>query len=507
MPTFGTYLLEVNWDGDATDFATGVWTDEISRHVSSEWGYGRDYASQLTGRAIAGELVATLKDQDGRFASFNAASALTGKIKPARRVRLRTTAPSAATLWAGFLDTITPLRDRERGSYAALSCYGPIGYCARRDAAVGVKTNRATGAAVGDVLDDVGWPAADRTLDTGQITMTRWAVDKQNSLSALRELEETEWGFLGESKAGHVVWEDVHHRLKTPHTASQATFSDAIGAALPYVAPMQRDAWREIHNDFEASVQLWDLQLLAVLWTDPEVTSVPALGSRDLWVEYPTPSSPEQADHVDAWTTPVATTDYVANSASDGTGSDLTASVTVAVSKFPRSMKITLTNAHASLIAYLTTLRARGTAAYRRDLLTVKAADPASQTAYGKRSYSLGGKFYPTSAVALAYCQYGLSRYKEPRPVLEITFRADWSAAHMTEALTRAVSDRITVVASGTGASGAQLGLSRDFFVEAIRHRLSQAGHWITYVLSDATGDEYWALGSSPLGTGTKLAP
>ena len=77
----------------------------------------------------------------------------------------------------------------------------------------------------------------------------------------------------------------------------------------------------------------------------------------------------------------------------------------------------------------------------------------------------------------------------------------------MTQALTRDVSERITVVASGTGAAGAQLGIDRDFFIEAIAHRYSLAGHWVGYELSDAfEGDGgYWVLGVSTLGNDTRL--
>lgn len=501
--TTATYAFEVQWDGVS-------WTDETVYLLSCEWRRGRDYASQLTGRASAGSLVAQLRNPDGRFASLNAASPLTGNVLPARKVRMRSTAPTAATLWQGFLDELKPQPSAGSAPTALLRAFGPLGWIARRQAATAVFTALTTGTAVEKVLDDAGWPVADRTLDTGQITMNRWAADGEGALVHLREVEETEFGFVSESRDGKIVFEDVHHRLKTPHTTPQATFSDAAAAALPYQSLEQLDPWREIFNRFEADVTLFGVQALATLWSlTGEVPSIEPGVTRDFYARFPSPDSATQADHVDAWTTPVATTDYVANSASDGSGTNLTASITVVVVKAARSMKISLANA-ASVTAYITLLQARGTPAYRNDPIGVAVEDSASQAKYGKRTFPLGGKFYPSTAKALSYAQFGVSRYKDPLAVLSITFVANERAALMTEALTRGVSDRITVIANNTAAQGAQLGINRDFWIEAEHHRVEQGGlrHTVRYDLSDANLEGgMWVLGVSTLGVTTRLCP
>jgi hypothetical protein len=75
----------------------------------------------------------------------------------------------------------------------------------------------------------------------------------------------------------------------------------------------------------------------------------------------------------------------------------------------------------------------------------------------------------------------------------------------LSEALTRKISDRITIVATG---SKTQLGINEDFFVEGIAHRWQVGGsHITTFLCSPTTGDGgYWVLGTSLLGVGTKLA-
>lgn len=502
--TVATYVLEVNWIGDGT-----TWVDETAYLQSVQWTRGRDYASQLTGRAKAGTLKAKLLNVSGRFSPFYSAGALYGNLLPGRKVRWRTTAPSATTLWMGYLNEIRPdPGSRDAAPSVVLDASGPLRFIGDRKAQIAISTNVATGTAVGLVLDDAGWAAGDRTIDTGQVTMTRWKADGLQALTALRDLEETEFGFISESADGKIVFEDVFHRLLSPHTTSQATFSDASGAALSYDSIEELDPWREIFNRFEADVTTWTVQSLATLWNiTGEVPSIQPSSTRDFWALYPTPDAATQADHVDAWTTPVSGTDYIANTASDGSGSNVTASMTVVVSKFANSMKISVTNTTAA-VAYLTTLQARGTAVYKNDPIRVGVEDATSQTKYGKRNFPLPGKFYPTTVRAQSFVEYGLSRYKDLLPVLALTFQANMDAAHMTQALTRDVSERVTVRADATTASGAQLGINEDFYIEAMTHRYDLKAHTVTYQLSSAKGDGgYWILGTSQLGTTTKLAP
>lgn len=484
------------------------WTDETTNMLSVEWSRGRDYASQLTGQASAGTLSARLQNVSGRYAPLNTAGALFGSLLPGRKIRIRTTAPIAATLWQGFLSEIAPdPGSRGAAPTARLVAKGPLEFLADKKASTAVYTSILGGTAVGHILTDAAWPVADRTLDVGQITMTRWKADGDLSVSHLREIEETELAYVGESKDGKVVFEDSQHRLAPPHTVSQATFSDASGASLPYEAITELDPWREIYNHFSAEVITFATQALAVLWSlMGETPSISAAATKDFWAVYPNPDSPTQADQVDAWTTPAATTDYTANTQADGLGTDKTAAITVAVSKFANSMKISLTNTDAGTV-FITFLQARGTAVYRNDPIRVVKEDATSQTKFGKRSYPLPGMFYPSTTVATSYVELGLSRYKDQLAVVSITYQANQSDAHMTQALTRDVSDRISLVAQGTGASGAQLGINHDFFIEAEHHRLDLSGHWVTYDLSDARFDAgYWLLGTGQLGSTTKLA-
>jgi hypothetical protein len=127
-------------------------------------------------------------------------------------------------------------------------------------------------------------------------------------------------------------------------------------------------------------------------------------------------------------------------------------------------MEIPVTN-NASVAAFMTLLKARGTALQEDDPVTIRHTSTASVTKYDQRRYTLPAEFIPNTGEAQDYCRYVASQLDEPFPVLTSVFKANESQASIDEVLVRDVSDRISV--SAQGASG--LGINEDFFVERIR--------------------------------------
>ena len=81
---------------------------------------------------------------------------------------------------------------------------------------------------------------------------------------------------------------------------------------------------------------------------------------------------------------------------------------------------------------------------------------------------------------------------------------ANRNAAHLAEAADREINELVTVEV--TNNSG--LGVSEDYFVEAIRHRRGRDKvYWVGFDLSpaDAFGG-FWIMGTSELGVTTRLA-
>ena len=503
-----TYQMLVDWGKDGT-LGNGTGEDVTARTLSADWSRGRDFASQLTGRASAGRFSAVLNNESGDYSSFNTASPLYGSLLPGRLVQLTgTVSGTSYTLWTGYLQRVTVAPSVDGLNTASLEAIGPMGYLNQYDVAVPMLTSVTTGSAIGTILDKAGWGTA-RAIDTGETTMARFWTDRVKTVMALRKVEDTEAGFILESKTGSLVFESRHHRLKAPHYTSQGTFTDAGAGTLFYGGVQQEDPLPQIFNEIEAKVQLFTVGSLGTLWSLAETGTASPLvgrngGERIYWAGYPNPDSPTDAISVDAWTTPASGTDFNINTYQDGSGVNINADMAVAVTKFGNAMKITLTNNNATADGYVTLLQARGTPITRSDPVKVTRDDGTSQTAYGQRTYPTPAEFIPDTVEAEDWCRYHLGIYKDPRPILAVSIPANRDNTHLTQVMLRDVSDRVTVV--GTGNAG--LGISRDFFIEAEHHRIDRdRTHTVTWELSDAVGySDFWVLDISALGTTTRLA-
>jgi len=203
---------------------------------------------------------------------------------------------------------------------------------------------------------------------------------------------------------------------------------------------------------------------------------------------------------VDVWTVPtVAGSDVAVWTASNGSGTDITAAGDIGISavRTAERMAITLTN-NSSLAGYVTTLRARGTAVSTKNPVIVRAIDTDSQGIYGERKYVARTKFIPTASEAQDWCDYHLSVYGSPVEIMTLTI-ATSSPEIIGHVLMRDLSDRIRIIAT----SATALGVSGSFFLENERHHVRNGGteHTTTWQLSPASGgySQFWVLGTSIL--------
>ena len=504
----------VDWDNDGN--YGNAHSDITSDVIDVSWSRGRDYASQLSGNSVSGKLTAVIHNTSGKYSPNNTSSALTGKIEPGLRIRLNAGTGSFPYTFpilfndtphfVGRLEEIRPEPSSKGAKRAKLVAYGTLGFLNDFKIDLATQTSVRTDQAIGAILDDAGWPATDRSLATGLTTLTRFWVDGMKTINALRIPEETEGGFIKETKQGYIAFESRHTRLTGDYQTSQATFSDASGASLSYRVLDQIDPLSTIVNHTEATTRTYTTGSVAVLWTLGETGSESPLlapaESRTFEARYPNPSSGNNAVEVNAWTTPASTTDYTGNTAHDGSGTNMTSSLAVTNTKVAQRMIITVTNNHATVSAYLTKLQARGTPVTQTQN-TVRAIDTASQTKYGERKFVAETEFIPNTSEAQQWCEFQLAIYATPVNILKMSFIANNSDALLYQALIRDISDRITVTATNE----AELGINADFFIESERHKIDGNKHEVTWALSPASGGytNFWVLGVSKLNQNTVL--
>ena len=169
--------------------------------------------------------------------------------------------------------------------------------------------------------------------------------------------------------------------------------------------------------------------------------------------------------------TPLENTDYDANTAQDGSGTDISSELTVT---HPNTADF---NGKGTLIrvkfgataGYLTLLKLRTLNAFLfDDPLLVLAEDATSKSTYGQRVKSIEARWTREVAVAQATADSRLARKKDPKTVLNVVV-SNGSRANLMLILQRTFSDRVKVTYSDMGING-------DFFVEG--HRLTVGEGW-----------------------------
>lgn len=193
---------------------------------------------------------------------------------------------------------------------------------------------------------------------------------------------------------------------------------------------------------------------------DPAATSVlyalegdaPALAPGEtltIWGEYrDTTDNRSLIGGLDRVVPIVQSTDYLGNSLADGSGTDLTSSLSIVTSDFATTAKFEITNTGMALV-FLTLLQIRG-----KRVLDIGAQTFQSGSSTDRRTRPLlmdlplqADPFVGQSAADFVRSQYGDAR----RQISEISFLANYSAELMEQFMTLEIGDRIAVTEEQTG--------------------------------------------------------
>ena len=249
--------VEINFEG--VGGTTLIW-DDPTRGLwdTGTWGGGLAWVDVLAGgRVRSGSIARGATRQDGPYARAEAGTAevvlgnrdaaldptnLSGpyvaagitQVKPMRPWRIRA---GAYDLWRGFADS-WDLEYPASGHDAIVTLRGTdatkvlANFDGPEQGSQGAGED--TGARINRVLDNAGWAAADRAIDTGLTTVQATTLAQPAWSEALLTAD-TEGGELYVDGAGKVVFRNRHAVLtEARSTAPQAAFGDGPGE-LPYV--------------------------------------------------------------------------------------------------------------------------------------------------------------------------------------------------------------------------------------------------------------------------------
>lgn len=211
-------------------------------------------------------------------------------------------------------------------------------------------------AAIGKILDAVQWPSQwGRNLDVSSETIPYWW--SSGNKIAMSELDDLALSFLGyffvdaDGQACYIKRSNVSAAVAE---YDQTEILKDIGNPQPY--ELLRNVTRiKVHPRTRAATGvIWQL-----LGNTPSV--IPGAGNAlTLFANYTYNNVTAPAVSV---ITPVATTDFLVNTQTDGLGTNLTSSCTVTLTDFGDTAKLVITNNSGST-GYITFLRIRGDAIY-----------------------------------------------------------------------------------------------------------------------------------------------
>ncbi|MBF8255128.1 MAG: hypothetical protein HW375_35 [Anaerolineales bacterium] len=285
-----------------------------------------------------------LLNNDNRYTQDNPSSPLAGPIEQGVPVRVRAT-HNAITYdrWTGFLQKPRWTWSRSRLPYVTFSARDISEYFGRYDAVnIISSTTRRTDQAIGLVLDAMGVAAGLRTLDVGQHTMPFHFVRSQQAMGAVMDAVYAEMGaLLWVTKDGKVRFESRASRmgLTVDHTWGDGT---TIKPEEIHYAPDEEDLIATVQ--LQATIFQADQLQQEVFRFQRGSHNNPA----DSLVLGPGQIYGEVEFHYDAsvlvLADPVASKDYLANAARDGSKTDRTSSLGVTVTDLGGGFTLQLVN-------------------------------------------------------------------------------------------------------------------------------------------------------------------
>lgn len=277
-----------------------------------------------------------------------------------------------------------------------------------------------TGLRTDEVLEDLfqsmGMSTAQYELDPGINVIPFGLFEKGTRFSnIINDLVQAEIGHIYQDEEGKFRFENRYHWDSSPHNAVQRVL--LTGQVLEAEAPNDD----HIINVVEVNSKIVTKQPeQSIFRLSPfDFLEIPASSNAEFFIDFESPAL--------SMTTPTASGEksyYVANSASDGSGTNLTGSVSVVrVDRFAHAAKLHFSNASTST-AYITSLVVSGRVARTTSPIYVRSKTDSSITAYEERPYRIENDYIQSEIAANSLAQMILTDFSQPENLQRITIRA-----------------------------------------------------------------------------------
>ena len=193
--------------------------------------------NRITSKFEAGTADVILYDQNGDWNPSNPNGAYYPNLVPLRQIIIQATyAGNTYYLFAGFIQSYDSAfwQGNEDVSRVTLRCVDGFRLLAGSllTTVAGATAGQDSGTRVNKILDQVGFPLSLRNIDTGDSTLQADPGTQRNTLDALQQVENSEFGGIFLDSQGRVNFKNRTAMISTPSSAAW-TFADD-GSAISY---------------------------------------------------------------------------------------------------------------------------------------------------------------------------------------------------------------------------------------------------------------------------------
>lgn len=387
------------------------------------------------------------------------------------------------SLWYGISDE--PTQSPERGEQSVhIPLFGVMGLLTGKPP---ISSHKISTALYSNITTDQAltyiFQAAGVTqtllFDVGKTTLLWWWVEDQDPWQAALAVLAAEGptAQLYEDGQGRIVFKNRWAiSTLTRCNTSQATLSDAVGAAVQMARPFSYDSGSKyIVNTVRWTTNVRSAKTLAAVWTGPTpITLVP--NEVRIYAPNYTPGDPFTAA-----VAPVPGMDYT-----------LTAGAVTPTLSRTSGQSVTLTLTAGAAGATLTGLQLRAqpvTVDSTTDIVNAVGAPLASGVSQQPLNTPMIADIAPTTVQGLADSYVGL--WKSGRPIVNVTL-INVSAAALVQQLSRELFDRVTVVEQ-------MASISADYWIVAIAHEVTEGGSKIKTTFTCILANAAYGLWNSGL--------
>ena len=184
-----------------------------------------------------GSMSLRIIDQNGDFNPMNPASPYYNLLTPMRKVVI--SASYGATtypIFAGYITTYETTTPRDVGEVVYTTIQAVDGFRLASNAQISTVASatagQTSGTRIGKILDQIGWPATQRDIDTGQTTVQADPGNARTALAALQTIESTEYGALYMDALGNFTFQD--RQLTSTSVAGTPVVFNDDGTGISY---------------------------------------------------------------------------------------------------------------------------------------------------------------------------------------------------------------------------------------------------------------------------------